>query len=73
MFQVEIIVLLLFRGMVCAGLFCVFGVLMLLVFECCCRLKGVLVVVPVLFGFVLGCVVGILGCCLGVRSMVKVW
>ena len=73
MFQVSILVLLLFRGMVCEGLFCVFDVLMLLVFGCCCRLKGELVVVQVLFGLVLGCVVGILGCCLCVRSVVQVW
>ena len=69
MFHVAILVLLLFRGVVCAGLLCVFGVLFC---ECGVRLTGVLLMVQLLFGFVLGCVVGMLGYCLGVRSVVQV-
>ena len=56
MFHVAILVLLLLRGVVCAGLLCNFGVLF-----CVVRLAGVLFVVQLLFGFVLGCVVGVLG------------
>ena len=58
MFHVAILVLLMFRGVVCAGLLCNFGVLFC---GCGFRLTGVLLVVQLLFGFVLGCVVGVLG------------
>ena len=44
-----------FRGVVCAGLLCVFGVVLC---KCGARLTGVLLMVQLLFGFGLGCVVG---------------
>ena len=69
MFHVAILVLLMFRGVVCAGLLCVFGVVLC---ECGVSLTGVLFIVQLLFGFMLGCVVGMLGYCIGVRSVVQV-
>ena len=55
MFHVANRVLLLFMGVVCAGLLCVFGVV---VCDCGVSLIGLLVMVQLLFVFVLGCVVG---------------
>ena len=69
MFHVASRVLLLFMGVVCAGLLCVFGVV---VCDCGVSLIGLLVMVQLLFVFVLGCVVGMLGYCIGVRSVVQV-
>ena len=69
MFHVASRVLLLFMGVVCAGLLCVVGVV---VCDCGVSLIGLLVMVQILFVFVLGCVVGMLGYCIGVRSVVQV-
>ena len=67
MFHVAIRVLFLFRGVVCAGLLCVFGVVLC---DCGVSLTGVLFIVQLLFGFMLGCAVEmIVG---GVRSVVQV-